>query len=598
MNNQELPSDNPSGTARRDIAILVVLTAILLLPSFFTRDLWNPDEPRYMEVAREMPLLKQYVIPHLNGETYAEKPPLFYWLAAGVYGITGSFTSGRTVDFLAMLGTLILMYHFGRRLLPGPGGIIAAVVLATTMIYWVICGYGVLDPLLTFFTTSGIVAAYVGYHSSHPRAKWLWLVFYAASGLAIPVKGPVGLVVPGLFLLVYGILARRGIRAGGWVHLAGAFLMLTVVAAWLVPAILEAYRTGQGWYVDTILWKQSAGRAVDSYSHRNPFYYYVVQLPYYLLPWTFFFALGLVQALQDWRRKGDRNAAVFAFWFITVLVFFSFISGKRERYILPAMRAVALVTARYFALGLRDGFRWPRLHKAFAVATIALLGFITLGLAVGAGFSQTLARRIFASDPDQLASLRHLLRPSVVWPFLSVMTLLTVGAVWRLRSFARDAAARQVVLTLALFMALEVLSVQVFVYPVLNEFKSSRSFGERARGHLESEDKKYFYRSEFSGVVNLYSGVVGIPVIELAADAPARLADALKEPVKVVVISDEKWLETDLPSPPADTWVIVEEQVGHRGMMLISNKRLSDDAKLLSETLEPVPKKVRAPRAK
>ena len=59
----------------RDLALVIALVALAGVPSLFTRDLWNPDEPRYMEVAREMVVLGDYVMPHLNGQVYSEKPP-------------------------------------------------------------------------------------------------------------------------------------------------------------------------------------------------------------------------------------------------------------------------------------------------------------------------------------------------------------------------------------------------------------------------------------------------------------------------------------------------------------------------------------------
>ena len=44
--------------------------------------LMDPDEGRYAEIAREMLLLKDWLIPHLNLVPYLEKPPLVYWLTS------------------------------------------------------------------------------------------------------------------------------------------------------------------------------------------------------------------------------------------------------------------------------------------------------------------------------------------------------------------------------------------------------------------------------------------------------------------------------------------------------------------------------------
>jgi 4-amino-4-deoxy-L-arabinose transferase-like glycosyltransferase len=50
----------------RDVLIVILFGSVLIFPSFFTRDPWNPDEPRYIEVAREMVVLHHYVVPHLG----------------------------------------------------------------------------------------------------------------------------------------------------------------------------------------------------------------------------------------------------------------------------------------------------------------------------------------------------------------------------------------------------------------------------------------------------------------------------------------------------------------------------------------------------
>ena len=56
----------------------------LVLPlaaSAWSRGLWAPDEPRYAEVAREIHESGDWLVLHLCGEVYPDKPPLLYWLA-------------------------------------------------------------------------------------------------------------------------------------------------------------------------------------------------------------------------------------------------------------------------------------------------------------------------------------------------------------------------------------------------------------------------------------------------------------------------------------------------------------------------------------
>ena len=64
-------------------------SATLFFLPLGNRALWNSDEGRYAEIAREMLVLKDWVSPHLNYVLYFEKPPLMYWLTAASFAVFG-----------------------------------------------------------------------------------------------------------------------------------------------------------------------------------------------------------------------------------------------------------------------------------------------------------------------------------------------------------------------------------------------------------------------------------------------------------------------------------------------------------------------------
>src|ERR1700687_6250034 len=64
------------------LAAYAILAAILYLPALGRPALWEPDEGRYAEIAREMVLTRDYVTPRDNWVRYFEKPPLGYWATA------------------------------------------------------------------------------------------------------------------------------------------------------------------------------------------------------------------------------------------------------------------------------------------------------------------------------------------------------------------------------------------------------------------------------------------------------------------------------------------------------------------------------------
>ena len=55
--------------------VLLAASATLFFLPLGGRALWNSDEGRYAEIAREMLVLKDWVSPHLNYVLYFEKPP-------------------------------------------------------------------------------------------------------------------------------------------------------------------------------------------------------------------------------------------------------------------------------------------------------------------------------------------------------------------------------------------------------------------------------------------------------------------------------------------------------------------------------------------
>src|SRR5260370_18311969 len=72
------------------LAVYALLAAILYLPGLGRPALWEPDEGRYAEIAREMVVSGDYVTPRDDFELYFEKPPLVYWANAASIKIFGA----------------------------------------------------------------------------------------------------------------------------------------------------------------------------------------------------------------------------------------------------------------------------------------------------------------------------------------------------------------------------------------------------------------------------------------------------------------------------------------------------------------------------
>lgn len=357
-------------TSRRDLALLALLGALLFLPGLGARDLWNPDEARYAQVAREMRLADSYAVPRLNGEVYTQKPPLLFWLILASSLLTGGVgeVSARIPSVLSAIGATLLVFRIGERLFGRRAGWIAAGAFATCLkILWQ-GRFGQIDMLLTFLVALAVWFWVRGYTEGRPG---LYPLFFAATGLATLAKGPAGLLPPLLAIVAFLLITRdreelRRLRIG-----PGLLVYAAVVLAWLVPAGLSGGRE----YLEQIVFRQNVTRYADPWHHFQPWYYYLTVIPAEFFPWSFLLPTAIAAGWKRF-RGAERKGYLFALcWMVVTVVFFSISPGKRTVYILTMYPAMALLVGA--ALD-RIAAEWPRGRKALVWPLGLVAGFLLL----------------------------------------------------------------------------------------------------------------------------------------------------------------------------------------------------------------------------
>lgn len=357
-------------TARRDLLLVALLGLVLFLPGLGRRDLWNPDEARYAEVAREMRLTGQYALPQLNGRTYSQKPPLLFWSILGASYLTGGLneTAARLPSALAGVGALVLVFLCGRRLFGRRAAWLAVAVYATCFKTFWQARFGQIDMLLGFLVALALWLWLRGYTEKRPGFYW---GFFAAAGLGTLAKGPVGLLPPLFAVLAFLLWNReageiRRMRIG-----RGLLLWAAVVLAWLVPAAL----TGGESYLREIVFKQNVTRYADPWHHFQPPWYFLTVLPADFFPWALLLPSALV---IGWRRfQGElRKSYRFAFcWLVVTVLFFSISPAKRSVYIFQMYPAMALLVGA--ALD-RLALEWPQNRRWLTWPFGLLAGLLAL----------------------------------------------------------------------------------------------------------------------------------------------------------------------------------------------------------------------------
>ena len=524
---------------RRDLVLLALLAACVVLPGIGARDLWNPDEPRYAQVAREMRESGRFLVPHFNGRLYTEKPPLLFWSIAAAAALRGGLdeTAVRLPSALAAIGSVLLVYALGRRLFDRRAAwIAAAVFLTNAKVLWQ-ARFGQIDMLLTFLV---LCAAFFWVRGSLEHRPGLSYLFFGFAGLATLAKGPVGLLPPLLSLLAFMALTRDR-QALRELHLGrGLLLWAVIVSAWLLPAILSAGSE----YMDEMLVRQNVTRYLSPSHHVKPFWYFAMVLPVDFLPWSFFLpsALAGARSLDAPRR---RWVLLLLCWVVVTLVFFSLSPGKRTVYILTMYPALALLSGAGLAALSRAG-RGARVWLAVPAGALAVLIWV-LAIAVP----------VAASRPDVPAFVAPL-APSLAIVVGAAAAAATAAFVLALR----PQRAAPMVATIAASLAGIGIVLSIGLLPRLDRELSLRSLAGRVRREMPESYELASLREMEGGLLFYGSGYAR----ELWDEGEVRSFLAGGRPVWLVVDPDELSILT----PPRDLEVVARQGEREDGVRILS----------------------------
>jgi len=380
----------------RGAALLMALTAALLLLRQGHVPLVGPDEPRYARVAIEMSRSGDLVTPTLQGQPWLEKPALYYWMAAAAFRALGETEMAARVP--ALLAALLMTGATaiaGARLYGGAAGLHAGFVTGTCLLIFMYGRAASMDMLLAATVTTSI--AFLGLAALGIAGRLAVPAAFVFAALATLAKGPLGALLPALAVGGYILAARDWRLLRRIASPLNWILFLLVAAPWYVLVTLA-----QGLaFVDTFFLDHNVQRFTSTvHRHPGPVVYYLPVLLIGLFPWS-----GLViPALTLVHPRASRADLFVLSWLVLPLLFFSLAGSKLPGYILPCLPPLALWIGRAA----------DRMVKGAAVAGTRAAGVVTVTLAalVGAGL-------IAASRADERAW--PLLMPVAAWCVLTAL---------------------------------------------------------------------------------------------------------------------------------------------------------------------------------
>lgn len=429
----------PKDLRWQDLAWLSLALVLIIGTGLGIRDPWPADEPRFAAVARDMVLSHEWLFPRVGGDLYQDKPPLFFWMLAVGYTITGSVKASFLIpSFLAAAGVLFMVYDLGRRLVGRAAGLAAGILVCATLQFVVTMRGAQIDPMLCFFTTLSLYGL-LRHLLLGPHWGWYALGGLAA-GLGVITKGvgflPMLLLIPFFLMRAYrwhNLPVIDGGRAG-WRWWLAPLAMLAGICLWFVPMLLAVAAHGPGEYTayrDEILFKQTVGRYAAAWHHVKGWYYFIAEVvPPLWLPWSILFFWLVPRYRRAWIAR-DARVWLPLSWVLLVLVFFSASPGKRGIYIHPAVPALALASLPFLEEVL--------VKKGVRIASIvfAVLAWIA-GLVLM--FVPQVIPRALTFNPQ-------------IWPFVLITGVLVALALWRKPVVAYVAAIAGLTIWFSYFLA-------------------------------------------------------------------------------------------------------------------------------------------------
>jgi 4-amino-4-deoxy-L-arabinose transferase-like glycosyltransferase len=383
---------NTSLLTQHWLAKTIWLLPVLLLVLAALRPLAVPDEGRYADIGRWMLWSGDWLTARLDGIAFFHKPPLLYWLEAlsfQVFGVT-AWAARWVVAAHAclMLGLMALCVrhisdaHTAKR---------ATWMLGSSLAFLIGGQYVNHDMMVATWMGVAIwcfARAFMHADEANNAVHAGWArAGFVACALGVLSKGLIGLLLPGLVLLVWIAWTHqwRKILRLPWV--SGVLLFVIIALPWFVLA--EREHPGM---LDYMFGKHQFGRFnATTFNNARPAWFYLLAIVVLFFPWVFFAAIDGWQRLRHIRQaqlpaqsQHARWVALCWIWVIAILVFFSIPHSKLMGYALPVMPPLAVLAAwgwQSFWQQRRGG------HVAFAVLVVLAVGLAVFANGVASRYT-------------------------------------------------------------------------------------------------------------------------------------------------------------------------------------------------------------------
>ncbi|MCM1291191.1 MAG: dolichyl-phosphate-mannose--protein mannosyltransferase [Prevotella sp.] len=348
---------------------IYIVAFIAMLPALILRDFTPDNELRYVSIAGEALDNLTFFTFTNHGEIYADKPPMYMWIC-----MLGRYLFGtRCLWFVALFSVIPafviteVMGKWSEEVLPERWRNVAKLMLLSSVLYLGLALTMRMDMLMAMFIVLSLREFYRMYSEGGAyRYRWLFPIYLF---LGLFTKGPYGLLIPLLSSVVFLQFAHRIKDIGKYWGWRTWTVLIGLCLIWFGAVFCE----GGYPYIENLLVKQTVGRAVKSFAHDEPFYFYCISIWYSIAPWSLC-VIGLIVG-AFFRRHFYGSVKELEKFYLTVtgvtFVMLSLVSSKLAVYLLPTFPFIIYSGA--FLLPQYKDSRWVKLSIAFPAVIFMLL---------------------------------------------------------------------------------------------------------------------------------------------------------------------------------------------------------------------------------
>jgi 4-amino-4-deoxy-L-arabinose transferase-like glycosyltransferase len=398
---------------RHPLAAVFAFVTVCVLPMMILRDPSPSNELRYLSIVEEALEGGHFFCFYNQGIPYTDKPPLFFWLLMFFRLFCSSTCMWLPILFTALIPSFVTVAVMDRWLRLASSGqstlwrVASAAFFLAGMLVMIQTFFLRMDMLMTMFIILALFTFWKMYTGRDVRKADRWLLpLYIF--LALFTKGPVGFFAPVLIIVAFLTLEKSLRRLPEFLGWRQWLVMLLLFGGWILGAWLE----GGGEYIRSLLFHQTLDRAVNAFTHKQPFWWYIPTLLYTVLPYTLLMIPAVV-FLYTQRDPSDSFGRLLLTSIAVIFIMLSAFSGKLAIYLTPILPFMAYLMPKFGKM--TDG-RAETIKKAALLVVAAILAVGGIGILA-------MSR---ATGRDLLAPMA--LRLAIVTPYIFCKTILAIAA--------------------------------------------------------------------------------------------------------------------------------------------------------------------------